>query len=60
LFSTDSGSFGGASQQIVVTNSSGVASATLTLPSTAATVHITAEGQYALGHPVANFTATSQ
>lgn len=60
LFSTNAGSFGGASQQIAVTNSSGVASVTLTLPSSAATVQITAEGQYALGHPVANFTATSQ
>ena len=60
FFTTDIGSFSGASQQIAVTNSSGVASVTLTLPSTATTVHVTAEGQYALGHPVASFTATSQ
>lgn len=60
LFSTDGGSFAGAAKQIAVTNSSGVASVALTLPSTSSTVHITAEGQYALGHPVANFTATAQ
>jgi fibronectin type 3 domain-containing protein len=60
LFSTDAGNFSGAAQQIAVTNSSGVASVTLTLPSSSGTAHITAEGQYALGHPVANFTATAQ
>jgi hypothetical protein len=60
FFTTDAGSFSGASQQIAVTNSSGVASVTLTLPSTAAAVHVTAEGQYALGHPVVTFTVTAQ
>jgi hypothetical protein len=49
------------SQVIAVTNSSGVASVTLTLPSTEETVTVTAEGPYGLGHPVAPaFTETSQ
>jgi hypothetical protein len=44
-----------------VTNSSGVASVTLTLPSSAQTVTVTAEGPYGLGHPVAaSFTETAQ
>ncbi len=38
---------------IAVTNSSGVASVTLTLPSTAGSVTVTAEGPYGLGHPLA-------
>jgi fibronectin type 3 domain-containing protein len=59
LFSTDAGSFGGASKTLVTTNSSGVASVTLTLPSTAGTVHVTAEGPYGLGHPLATFTETA-
>ena len=46
---------------IAVTNSSGVASVTLTLPSTAESVTVSAEGPYGLGHPVAPpFTETSQ
>ena len=46
---------------IAVTNSSGVASVMLTLPSTAEVVTVTAEGPYGLGHPVAlPFTETSQ
>jgi hypothetical protein len=48
------------SKVIAVTNSSGVASVTLTLPSTAKTVTVTAEAPYGLGHPVATFTETSQ
>ena len=48
------------SKVIAVTNSSGVASVTLTLPSTAETVTVTAEAPYGLGHPVATFTETSQ
>jgi hypothetical protein len=50
------------SKIIAVTNGSGVASVTLTLPSTAETVTVTAEGPYGLGHPVATpaFTETSQ
>jgi fibronectin type 3 domain-containing protein len=60
LFTTDTGNFGGAKQQIVVTNGSGVAGVTLTLPASAGTVHVTAEGPYGLGHPVATFTETAQ
>ena len=60
LFTTDLGNLGGATQQIVTTNSSGVASVTLTLPASAGAVHVTAEGPYGLGHPVATFTETAQ
>jgi fibronectin type 3 domain-containing protein len=59
LFTTDTGNFGGAKQQIVVTNGSGVAGVTLTLPASAGTVHVTAEGPYGLGHPVVTFTETA-
>jgi hypothetical protein len=46
---------------VVVTNGSGVTPAvTLTLPSTAGPVTVTAEGPYGLGHPVATFTETAQ
>ena len=46
---------------IVTTNGSGVTPAvTLTLPSIAGSVTVTAEGPYGLGHPVATFTETSQ
>jgi hypothetical protein len=46
---------------IEVTNGSGVTPAVrLTLPSTAGSVTVTAEGPYGLGHPVATFTETSQ
>ncbi len=46
---------------IEVTNGSGVTPAvTLTLPSTAGSVTVTAEGPYGLGHPVTTFTETSQ
>ena len=64
LFTTSAGSLSNGtssgSKVIAVTNSSGVASVTLTLPSTAETVTVTAEGPYGLGHPVATFTETSQ
>ncbi len=56
FFSTDAGSL---AQRIVTTNSSGVASVVLTLPLTTGPVHVTAEGPYGLGHPVATFTETS-
>lgn len=46
-------------KEIAVTNTSGVATITLTLPSTAGTVTVTAEGPYGLGHPVATFTETA-
>jgi hypothetical protein len=65
LFTTSAGSLSNGttsgSKVIAVTNSSGVASVTLTLPSTAEGVTVTAEGPYGLGHPVAPaFTETSQ
>ncbi len=66
LFTASAGSLSNGttsgSKVIAVTNSSGVASVTLTLPSTAGTVTVTAEGPYGLGHPVVTpaFTETSQ
>lgn len=57
LFSTDSGSL---SSRIVPTNSSGVAAVVLTLPATAGTVHVTANGPVGLGQPATSFTETSQ
>lgn len=60
LFTTNAGSFGGALRAIAITNTSGVASVTLTLPSTTGTVTVTAEGPYGLGHPVVTFTETAQ
>lgn len=63
LFSTNAGtvSNGTASgpKEIAVTNGSGVATVTLTLPSTAGTVTVNAEGPYGLGHPVVTFTETA-
>jgi hypothetical protein len=58
VFFTASG--GTLSNRIVATDSTGKASVTLTLPATAGTVHVTAEGQYALGHPQVTFTETAQ
>jgi hypothetical protein len=64
LFTTSAGSLSNGttsgSKVLAVTNSSGVASITLTLPSTAEGVTVTAEAPYGLGHPVATFTETSQ
>jgi hypothetical protein len=64
LFSTDGGSLSNGtnsgSKAVAVTNSSGVASVTLTLPSTTGPVKVTAEGPYGLGHPIATFSETSQ
>lgn len=57
FFTADSGTL---SQRVVATDSSGKASVVLALPSTAGAVHVTAEGPYELGHPVASFTETSQ
>ncbi|MFZ1916359.1 MAG: glycoside hydrolase family 44 protein [Terriglobales bacterium] len=48
------------SSRLVTTNSSGVAAVVLTLPASAGTVQVTAEGPYGLGHPVVTFTETSQ
>ncbi|MGD0568234.1 MAG: glycoside hydrolase family 44 protein [Candidatus Sulfotelmatobacter sp.] len=64
LFSTSAGTLSNGTTSgpkvIAITNSSGVASVTLTLPSTAGPVTVTAEGPYGLGHPVATFAETSQ
>ena len=57
FFNTSAGTL---SSQIVTTDSTGKASVILTLPSSPGTVHVSAEGQYALGHPVAVFTETAQ
>jgi hypothetical protein len=57
LFTTSAGSLSG---RTVVTNSSGTAAVVLTLPSNPETVHVTAEGQYGLGHPTVTFTETAQ
>ena len=57
LFTTSAGSL---SSRTVVTDSSGKAAVVLTLPSAPETVHVTAEGQYGLGHPVVTFTETAQ
>ena len=57
LFTTNSGSL---SSRMVTTDSTGKAAVVLTLPTTARAVSVTAEGQYALGHPVATFTETAQ
>jgi Glycoside hydrolase family 44 len=57
LFTTTVGSL---SSRTVTTNSSGKASVVLTLPSSAGAVQVKAEGQYALGHPVATFTETAE
>jgi hypothetical protein len=64
-FTTDAGTVSGGTtgsttSQLATTNSSGVVSITLALPATAGTVHVTAEGPYQLGHPVATFTETAQ
>lgn len=64
-FTTDKGTLSGGTvgsttSQLVTTNSSGVATITLTLPATAGQVTVTAEGPYQLGHPVATFTETAQ
>ncbi len=57
LFSTSAGNL---SSRMVTTDASGNANVVLTLPGTAGTVHVQAEGQFALGHPVAIFTETAQ
>jgi hypothetical protein len=57
LFSADSGTL---SSRQVTTDASGNAAVVLTLPSSAGTVLVTAEGPYGLGHPVATFTETAQ
>jgi hypothetical protein len=63
LFTTDGGTLSNGTtsgpQVIAITNNSGVASVTLTLPNSSGAVHITAEGPYGIGHPTAAFTETS-
>jgi len=44
---------------IAVTNSSGVATVTFTLPASTGQVNVTAEGPFALGHPSVTFTEIS-
>ena len=57
LFTASAGSL---SSRVVTTDSSGKAAVVLTLPAAAGIVHVTAEGQYPLGHPVVTFTETAQ
>jgi hypothetical protein len=57
LFTTNAGKL---SSRMVTTDSTGKAVVVLTLPSTTRSVRVTAEGQYALGHPVVTFTETAQ
>jgi hypothetical protein len=57
LFTASAGTL---SHRTVVTDSSGKASVVLTLPVTPGIVHVTAEGQYALGHPTVTFMEISQ
>jgi len=57
FFTTSAGTL---SSRIVTTDSNGKGSVVLTLPSSPGTVHVNAEGQYALGHPIATFTETAQ
>jgi len=71
LFSTSAGSlqnvpvgseqvFSG-SKVLAITNNSGLATVTLALPGTSGTqVQVTAEGQYALGHPIVTFSEKTQ
>ena len=60
LFTITSTGGGSLSQRLVQTDSSGVASTVLTLPSSAGTVTVTAEAPYPVGHPVVTFTETAQ
>jgi hypothetical protein len=57
FFTTDAGTL---STRLVTTDSSGKAAVVLTLPPNPGTVHVTAEGPFGLGHPVATFTETAQ
>jgi hypothetical protein len=57
LFTADSGTL---SSRMVTTDASGNAVVVLTLPGSAGTVHVTAEGPFGLGHPVVTFLETAQ
>ncbi len=56
-FTTDGGTL---SSPIVTTDANGNAAVVLTLPSSPGPVHVTAQGQYELGHPEVVFTETVQ
>ena len=67
LFTVDAGSLAGGVypatsglRQIAKAGANGVASVQLTLPTAGTVVHVTAEGPYALGHPVIQFTEAVQ
>ena len=64
LFSTNAGTLSNGtsngSKVMATTDGSGTASITLTLPSAAQTVTVTAEGPFGLGHPTVTFNETSQ
>ena len=61
LFTASAGSLNASGNKVIaVTDSNGVASVTLTLPASAQTVTVTAEGPYGLGHPMATFAETAQ
>jgi hypothetical protein len=57
FFTTTAGTL---SARTVVTDANGNAPVVLTLPNNAGPVHVTAEGEYALGHPEVTFTETVQ
>ncbi len=57
FFTTNAGSL---SSRMVTTDSSGKAAVVLTLPASPKAVHVTAEGPFALGHPIVTFTETAQ
>jgi hypothetical protein len=63
LFTTSAGSLSNGTTSgtsvIAQTNSSGIASVTLTLPSSAGTVTVTAHDQFALGGASVTFTETA-
>jgi hypothetical protein len=63
LFTTSAGTLSNGTTSgtkvIATTNASGVASVTLTLPSTAGTVTVTAQDQFALGGATVTFTETA-
>jgi len=63
-FSTNAGSLSNGAANgtpvVAITNNSGVAAVTLTLPATPGTVKVTTEGPYGLGHPIVTFTETAQ
>jgi len=64
LFTTSAGTLSNGTTSgpkvIALTNSSGVASVTLTLPNTPQSVEVQAQAPYGLGNPMANFTETAQ